>query len=702
MIQIDNHFCLFMKVLAEKKSITNISAMAVGTDLSRRMIYYYMDRLDSLFKQVHLPLLTRIKGGGMSVTPKQAEQMLKWLNDYEQDQYILTTDERRQVILMLLLVESRQWFLFDLIELTMVSRNTVIKDIQFIKKKLAQSEHGYKLESDKKRGYYINMDELSRRRKIYQFMQDFENMEQAYNFFMLKFIQSQTDIRVIEAHELLRHFSHCIKQTETILRKQYAEQDVQILARTSMIFLVRALRKHEINWPDNLKDMIIERLEYKAAQTLTELFSSYLNLPIPDEEAAFYGMLLLCMQKNVDSHYKSTPFEEIGDMTFMLINYFEMVSGMHFKQREQLFENVQTLMKVLHYRHVFHLVMPTESLSYVVTQCKEIYMLTKKSLARVSASPVFKRYYPNGLTDDETASLSLYFEESLLREQTEKVAHNIVIVSDLANVYNSLLCTHIKQLLPKAVIEGVYTVKEALDFKTIVNYCISTDRAYVHTSGETIYVSPVLSQGDKERILHIVKGPLMASSRREQLASLLDIPDMPRDELINRIENLYLSDHAEIQESQKISLLTAWNSEHTFHLSRISSLDEALDLLAAPLLQKNYIQASYVAQIRQEIVDEQKWLFIYPKVLLLHTDCRYGSFKPGVSMLYTASGLIMKDEPFLEAELIILLSTDEKMTHVPLLFDLDTLMQSSFPSELAKGVSMENAFYHAMEVSGDD
>ncbi|AQZ48184.1 hypothetical protein B5S25_17975 [Paenibacillus larvae subsp. pulvifaciens] len=635
----------------------------------------------------------------MSVTAKQAEQMLKWLNEYEQDQYILTTDERRQVILMLLLVETRQWFLFDLMELTMVSRNTVIKDIQFIKKKLAQSEHGYKLGSDKKRGYYVNMDEFSRRRKIYQFMQDFENMEQAYIFFMVKFIQSQTAIRAIEPHELLYHFSLCIKQTETILRKQYAERDVQILARTSMIFLVRALMKHEINWPDNLKDMITERLEYKAAQVLTGLFSSYLNLPVSDEEAVFYGMLLLCMQKNVDLHYKSTPFEKIGDMTFMLINYFEMVSEMHFKQREQLFENVQTLMKVLHYRHVFNLVMPTESLSYVVTQCKEIYMLTKKSLACVSASPVFKRYYPNGLTDDETASLSLYFEESLLRDQTEKVAHNIVIVSDLANVYNSLLCTHIKQLLPKAVIEGVYTVKEALDFKTIVNYCISNDRTYVHTSGETIYVSPVLSQGDKERILHIVKGPLMAN-RLEKLANLLDTPDIPRDELINRIENLYLSDHAEIQESQKISLLTAWNSEHTFQLSRISSLDEALNLLAAPLLQKNYIQASYMAQIRKEIVDEQKWYFIYPKVLLLHTDYRYGSFKPGVSVLYTASGLIMKDEPFLEAELIILLSTDEKMTHVPLLFDLDKLMQSSFLSELAKGVLMETAFYHAMEVSG--
>ncbi|AQZ48183.1 hypothetical protein [Paenibacillus larvae] len=71
MIQIDNHFYLFMKVLAEKKSITNISAMAVGTDLSRRMIYYYMDRLDSLFKQVHLPLLTRIKGGGCLLLPNR-------------------------------------------------------------------------------------------------------------------------------------------------------------------------------------------------------------------------------------------------------------------------------------------------------------------------------------------------------------------------------------------------------------------------------------------------------------------------------------------------------------------------------------------------------------------------------------------------------------------------------------------------------
>ncbi|MDR0270489.1 PTS sugar transporter subunit IIA [Paenibacillus sp.] len=675
--------------------------MAVGTDLSRRMIYYYMDRLDCLFKQANLPPLTRVKGGGMSVTLKQANQMMKWSNEYEQDEYILTTNERRQVILMLLLVESRKWFLSDLMELTMVSRNTVIKDIQFIKKKLAQSEHGYMLNSDKKRGYYVDMDELSRRRKIYQFMQDFENMEQAYDFFMTEFIQSQEAIRAINHCESFHHFSLCIKKTETVLQKQYAEQDVRILARTSLIFLVRVLMGNEIHWPDNLKVLITDRLEYKAAQYLTELFSSYLNLAIPDEEAVFYGMLLLCMQKNTDSHYKSTSFEEIGDMTFMLIDYFEMVSGMHSKQRERLFENVQTHMKVLYYRHVFNLVMPTESLVYVVTQCKEIYMLTKKSLAHVSASSVFKRYYPSGLTDDETASLSLYFEESVLREQTQKAAHNIVIVSDYANVYNSLLLTHIKQLLPKSVILGVYTVKDASDFKPIVNYCITTDRTYVHASGETIYVNSILSNGDKDRILHIIKGRLMASNRREQLASLLDEPDISRDELIGRIEALYLSGRTETQSIEKVSLLTAWNPEHIFQLSRIVSFDEALDLLAAPLLRKNYIQASYVTEIRRQIVDESKWFFIYPKVLLLHTDYRYGSFKPGISMLHTATGLITEDDPFLEVELIILLSTDEKMTHVPLLFDLDKLMSSSFLSELAEGGSMETAFYRAMEVEED-
>ncbi|MCM3763643.1 BglG family transcription antiterminator [Neobacillus niacini] len=698
MIQLDRQFCLFLKVLNTSKTITNISKMAESVNLSRRMIYYYLEKVDDMFASEGLEPVNRSKSEGLSLTLEQMEKVDEWLENSVSGDYFLTTDERRQVILMLIMASGKSWYIQDFIDLMQVSRTTILTDIQYIKKKVSQYEKGLELKSNKKQGYYVDLDEFVRRRIIFKIIQEmgYKQNTQAFMFCLDQMSYDFSSWAIDSFSDATRVLSECIRKTEKILNKTIAEQDVKLLAKTSIIYLIRSLRGHRIHWTNRQKKVVKMRKEYKAACTLLEIYKTIVKQPIDDEEAVFYGMLLLCAQKNSDTHYKSKSFEEIANITTDLIASFQTISGIYFKDKDRLFENVQTHLKVLFYRHEFEFFHTNLSLKDVMTKYKKVYLLTKKVIGLFkSQNPKLNRFI-HRLTDDEIASLALYFEEGILREQSKKTPFKILIVSDYASVYTSLLETQIKQLLPDAAIEAVLTCKDALAFSKPVNYCLTTDQSYVHATGETIYVKPILSNEDKERILNISKGSALQLNRRQQLIDILSQNNMPLDKKIAQIEGMFLGEWVEVSRSRAVSLTDVFDEEHIFYVNHIHSIEAAVDILSVPLLKKRHINERYIQQIKREIADKNRLLFIYPSVLLLHTDYRNGSYEPGISMLYTENTFLMEKEPFLDVRFIILLATEEKMTHVPLLFELDQLLNGGFLEELLEGKDITEAFHEIM------
>ncbi|MEH7253833.1 PTS sugar transporter subunit IIA [Neobacillus niacini] len=695
MIQLDRQFCLFLKVLIDTKTITNISKMAESVNISRRMIYYYLEKIDDMFSKDGLNPISRFKSGGFSLSLEQIEIIEEWLENSLSEDYLLTTDERRHVLLMLIIASDKSWYIQDFTDLTQVSRTTILTDIQYIKRKLSQLESHAELKSNKKKGYFVELDEFSRRRIIFKVVQEmgYRQNTQAYRFFLDQMFYDFTEWNVEKVTDATKVLSECIRETEKILNKTIAEQDVKILAKTSIVYLVRSLQGHRIDWTIYQTNLVKSRKEYEAACALLGLFSRIVNTPLDDGEAIFYGMLLLCAQKNSDTHFKSKTFEEIAQITTDLIDSFQTISGIYFNDGDRLFENVQTHLKVLFYRHEFEFFHITLSLKDVMTRYKKVYLLTKKVISQFKSTNSKINKFIHTMKDDEIASLAVYFEEGILREQSKKIPFKFLIVSDYASVYTSLLNTQVKQLLPDAEIEAVIPFKDAADFSKTVNYCLTTDQSYVHATGKTIYVNPILSNEDKERILNISKAPNMLSNRRQQLMDILSQKNLSMDKKAAQIESLYLGEWIEVPRSRAVNLMDVFNEEHVFHVNHIASIEEAVDILSVPLLKKRYMNESYIEQIKIEMQDKNKLLFIYPKVLLLHTDYRCGSFEPGISMLYTSNPLLMEKEPFLDVQLIILVATEEKMMHVPLLFELDLLLNVGFLEEINNGKAINQTFH---------
>ncbi|WP_149022996.1 PTS sugar transporter subunit IIA [Listeria floridensis] len=164
------------------------------------------------------------------------------------------------------------------------------------------------------------------------------------------------------------------------------------------------------------------------------------------------------------------------------------------------------------------------------------------------------------------------------------------------------------------------------------------------------------------------------------------------DQLLDQIEGLYSKGTSDVKlkHNDAVKLETFLrNPDFALRKSEAKNMEEVFSFLERPLLEKKYAKRSYFGQIRKDFL-ANRTAWIYPKVLLLLSDYRFGSFRAGLSLLYLDKPLRVGEED--EVELFLLLSTEEKMAHVPLLFELDFLLENEFLAELRKGYSMFDAF----------
>lgn len=432
-------------------------------------------------------------------------------------------------------------------------------------------------------------------------------------------------------------------------------------------------------------------MEYQVAKKLLVKIESIFKINYLEEEALYYGMLLLCIEKNNDAHFRSNPFENLIYLTENLVTLFEQIVGLYFHDRENLIKKIQTHLKVLYYRHIFDMQMPSYGLDNVSTYYQKAFRLTEKVSNLMKSDVVFQHSFPDGFSKEELAEVALYFEEAILKEQTKQYVPQLIIVSDFPDVMNSLLETHLHQLLPTVSITSILKSDSAHFYSGKVDYCISTNTNYVHNQGETVIVSVILTKEEKRRIKKIEQSHgryLKMGDKIKQLMNDYQYLAKQEDFIAELFHVLEQSEKNSVQK-QHVELIDFLKNPFFCCIKHeVSSLTEMMSYLSGPLIEEKYIQPMYTQQVLKEL-KEERFIFLYPKVLLVHTDYRFGSMKPGCSFLYLKTPFVLSTNE--QVQFILFLATEENMGHVPLLFELDHLLQGSFLHQLKEKNSFKEA-----------
>ncbi|ARJ50074.1 BglG family transcription antiterminator [Staphylococcus lutrae] len=534
MVDFDKKLLCFLDYFKKRQKFKSVSQTAKALGISRRMIYYYINKLNDILKLLEMPSITKDEQGYFVIAPTQCIAIEAYFQEKKnQSNYIFKKEERVILIASAILFHTKILRVKTFELYFGVSKNTIISDLNAVKKWFER--YHIVLLNDKKQGYYVDSAVKHQRNLIFEMVKTIE-VEDYHELFenILTFNQDVQRVQQYQSFEF--EFYRVLDQYEYILHKKVSLANKRILCRCLFLSLIFHSTQPMLLQTIQRK-MIEERLEFYISQQLVKQLVD--TVPEIVNEVYFMAIQLLCISKDYDFYYDSDSFKDLMCISEMFIEEFESATSLHFKNKAMFLELIQTLMKVVYYRQFFAYAdrcQLTVSLDQDMMGWLDLTQHIMENLSKTSQfQQKFNRMFsPSDLVEFVCAIQALYVEH-----QTTPHHLDIVIVTNISKVEQTILYTKLKDLLAIGHFHGPYSEREATTLHQQFDLCITTSPYYNHPHCQTIHIHKYLTLKDYERLYQLKQYRLSLHQRKAEIFQIIDNEQLSNEEKFKFIEELY-------------------------------------------------------------------------------------------------------------------------------------------------------------------
>ena len=149
----------FMEILLNADAPISMMMLQKQLNMSRRSVYYIVNKVNELFAQLHMEPISNIRGKGYVMSETQKLQLKPFLE--QQQDHFLRPKERIFYLICWMMYPTKPIHIEDIIQTLDISRNSVFNDLKGLKHEL--SHYDLQLEFDLKQGYFITGKALHKR-----------------------------------------------------------------------------------------------------------------------------------------------------------------------------------------------------------------------------------------------------------------------------------------------------------------------------------------------------------------------------------------------------------------------------------------------------------------------------------------------------------------------------------------------------------
>lgn len=684
---LDQKTCQLLAVLLVQQEPLTVGKLAEQAQLSRRMVYYHLEKINDALTQGGLSVVENIPRLGVQLSTVQADYLSQLMEQPKQHRYVWNTEERQLLLLFTICVSAQRVTLEQLIHITMTSRNTVLNDIAAIREYLTLNGHQVTLNVSKKRGYYFSGELLAIVSFIYALLvQTFQSHNDVFVETLLAQLTTDDLTQKLFASEFREAVAAELRKQEKVFGKTLVEKDVALLVRFWPFYLL-ALRNGTITLSttheqQSLND-VLQRVEYRVAMHVLLSVSVQFQLEIPVEAVQMLSILLLVVRKNEDMHNASADYDDLRLDVCRLIDLFESRSGIVFNQREGLCDRLMTHLKTLLYRKKYNIFTANPLLPVIREQYRDIFALTKLTI------PIFEAAQGIRLSEDEVAYVAMHFGGALKNAEQQVLYNRVAIVTDEGQGIRELLRKQCEQYIPRLRLIGMVAREEELAALGDIDFVVTT-LPELATACPYVVVKPIFGTEDVIRLLKIATGLLSHEAQKhleQRIATILAayIPERTQQqraahEIQHAIDEQFAGQHNVRPQARRLhQVMTPERYQVRKH---VADWDAAIDLLAQPLLAQHTVSPTYIAATKKEVAQRGLYMALAPEVLLFHSHYEQGVTQADVSVLYVEQPIVADHHRAFRV--FLLLVTDEHMQHVTLMSDIDKLLQAGLVQQLAQ------------------
>lgn len=623
-------------------SITQLSKLL---NVSKRSIYYDLCKINDWITTFKLPEINVERSKGLFLDQLQKEKLLSLNQDTVSSTYYQFLPlERINVIICALLGSNHVINVDQLINLCYVSRNTIIADMNVVKTELAY--YDLKVVVEKRNGFRIKGDTI---RKRAVFLHYFLLLMPLYMRGVLQFIDYQKVKQILGSLETI----------ESKLNTRYVEG---ILTSLAALLSLSDNKFDDVSFKDIEIATVVDTREYVYTK---EMFPNY-----PEQEQTYIAIHLLGSRIQVapNMSISSRKDQEIFELTRNLITEFERLACIEFSERQEIERSIFVHLKMSIYRYRYGIQIGNPLFEQVKTNYPELFEITKRVMQYVSKSIGVP------ISDHETAYLTLHFgghmKSGKLREIKTSVA--LYCPEGLANL--KILQREIEVISNNLIIHPCLTMEELHATIDQVDVVITTTDLSINRP--TIKVQPILNETSKSVLMNQLSKYTSININQNFIDNLLTIlskyvAPSNYNQVKNEITAFYRNHVKGAEYFPGIlnpSILEVLHPEDIIICNKKVSWDESIRMTAQPLLNSNKIQAGYVDNMLNNIIQQGPYIYLEPGLAIAHSRPEDGVNSLGLSMGIFSKGVEFSED--LVANVILVLAPIDHETHLKILREI--------------------------------
>ena len=636
----------FLMLLLENENPQSIQLIQDQLDISRRTVYYIVNKINDVFYDLRMEPINNKRGQGYYLTSNQKKVVDSILHSDGTLQN-LSPDERVHYLICWMMYPKANIQIENIMELFDISRNSVFNDLKDLKSEI--EKYDVSLYFDIKNGYMINGQVFSKRALLLYYLK-----------ILLKKIHYKS-IEFLDVSEVETFYSR-LQQISLKMHNEY--DDYNLLAIACLLNIV-----HYVDEKFDFSILELRDLEKTEELHMIDKYFQDLNV----HERLYLTIHLLGSKAGSVIRLDDSQRDiQLFELALHLVDLFERQTSCDISEKNELVNSLYMHFKLSMYYYQLSIQISNTLLEDVKENYGNLYQMIKNLCESMDDE------FPFILTDSEISYITMHFGGHLKQVQGKFYALiRVLIVCPSGISTSTLLKREVEDLYANVTVIAATAAENIAQYKENIDFIVST--IDLDTDIPWIKVNAILTKDDKSKIASMMSLNMQTYKlNKDNFSGLFSIIQKYVDptQMKNLKKDVY--DYfregnliVDVVEEKQLRLKDIMYRDHLIRIDKDIMWDEAIRLASVPLLKTNIITENYINEMIGLVRDYGPYIVIKNRIAIAHAKTEAGANALGTALLINKKNIQFEDD--LNIHYLFVISSSNPKEHLQILKDISML-----------------------------
>ena len=636
----------FLMLLLENENPQSIQLIQDQLDISRRTVYYIVNKINDVFYDLRMEPINNKRGQGYYLTSNQ-KKVVDSIQHSDGTLQNLSPDERVHYLICWMMYPKANIHIENIMELFDISRNSVFNDLKDLKSEI--EKYDVSLYFDIKNGYMINGQVFSKRALLLYYLK-----------ILLKKIHYKS-IEFLDVSEVETFYSR-LQQISLKMHNEY--DDYNLLAIACLLNIV-----HYVDEKFDFSILELRDLEKTEELHMIDKYFQDLNV----HERLYLTIHLLGSKAGSVIRLDDCQRDiQLFELALHLVDLFERQTSCDISEKNELVNSLYMHFKLSMYYYQLSIQISNTLLEDVKENYGNLYQMIKNLCESMDDE------FPFILTDSEISYITMHFGGHLKQVQGKFYALiRVLIVCPSGISTSTLLKREVEDLYANVTVIAATAAENIAQYKENIDFIVST--IDLDTDIPWIKVNAILTKDDKSKIASMMSLNMQTYKlNKDNFSGLFSIIQKYVDptQMKNLKKDVY--DYfregnliVDVVEEKQLRLKDIMYRDHLIRIDKDIMWDEAIRLASVPLLKTNIITENYINEMIGLVRDYGPYIVIKNRIAIAHAKTEAGANALGTALLINKKNIQFEDD--LNIHYLFVISSSNPKEHLQILKDISML-----------------------------